>query len=211
MGDEDEASAVGRGNQLIYDADLNITWYDYSNPYYVNGQYVGRWQDQMNWASNLSVTVNGVTYDDWRLPSTVDGPYVWGYDGSTTAGYNITTSEMGHLYYTELSNKGYYDTSGNAPQPGWGSQNVGPFQHLTSYWYWPGTEYASYPANAWYFSLGYGNQGAEYKGYDGYGLAVRPGDVAAPVPLPATALLLGTGMAGLLGWKRGRRGGGAGE
>ena len=96
------------GNRLIYDNDFNITWYDYTNS-------LTTWQNQMNWASDLTVTFAGTIYDDWRLPSTVDIPYSWGYDGTTTAGYNVLSSEMGHLFYTELDNKGVYDTFGNAP------------------------------------------------------------------------------------------------
>ena len=36
------------GNRLIYDSDLNITWYDYTKSY-------DTWQNQMNWASALTV------------------------------------------------------------------------------------------------------------------------------------------------------------
>ncbi len=35
------------------------------------------------------------------------------YNGTTTAGYNITSGEMGHLFYVGLGNDGWYDTSGN--------------------------------------------------------------------------------------------------
>ena len=41
-----------QGNRLIYDSDLNITWYDYTAPW----QNDGTWQHQMNWASALSVS-----------------------------------------------------------------------------------------------------------------------------------------------------------
>ncbi len=83
--------------KLIYDTDLDITWYDYTNP----NAY---WQNQVDWASALSVDFGMNTYNDWRLPLTVDGLYVYGYDGTTTAGYSITNSELGHLFYTELGN-----------------------------------------------------------------------------------------------------------
>lgn len=86
------------GNQLIYDSDLDITWYDYTTS-------SNTWQNQMNWAATLTVDFGGTIFDDWRLPTTVDGPPVWGYDGTTTTGYNITNSEMGYLFYTELNNK----------------------------------------------------------------------------------------------------------
>jgi PEP-CTERM putative exosortase interaction domain len=66
------------GNRLIYDNDLNITWYDFSNT-------ASNWDTQVAWADALSVDFGGTIYDDWRLP-------------------NVTGSEMGHLYYTEFGN-----------------------------------------------------------------------------------------------------------
>lgn len=115
------------GNRLIYDPDLDITWYDYSNARTT-------WVDQVAWASGLSVTFGGDTYNDWRLPATVDGTLVdisdpSFFNGTGPNGYNITTSEMGYLYYTQLGNLGKYDTSGN-PASGfqgvdWGLVNIG--------------------------------------------------------------------------------------
>ncbi len=140
------------GNPLIYDSDFNITWYDYTKSQ-------DTWDNQMTWASGLTVNFGGTIYDDWRLPSTVDGPYVWGNDGTTTAGYNITSSEMGHLFYTELGNKGYCSTSGYCPQAGWGLKNEGPFTHLDPVgYYWSSTEYAATPSNAWFFNFYTGAQ-----------------------------------------------------
>jgi len=47
----------------------------------------------------------------WRLPSSRLGPYQGGYNSTTTGAYSITSSEMGHLFYTELRNSGELDTS----------------------------------------------------------------------------------------------------
>ena len=183
-------SAYGSYN-LIYDTDLDITWYDYTRP-------VDVWANQVDWASGLTVTFEGREYTDWRLPSTVDGYFVYGTDGTTTGGYNITTSEMGHLYYSELGNLGLYDTEGNSPQPDWGLNNTGDFQNLVASMYWSGTEYAAYSGTAWLFFLNYGYQQVNFEVARYYALAVRPGDVAATVPEPATLLLMGSGLVGLL-------------
>ena len=160
------ATYSGTAYNLIYDNDLQITWLDYTKGY-------DNWQNQKDWANTLGSSLTTVSLlpgytiapdwtTGWRLPSTVDGSYSWGYDGTTTAGYNITNSEMGHLYYTELGNKGYYDTSGNGPQAGWGLTNQVPFTNLIASWYWSGTEYADDPNSAWYFYTNYGYQDVFY-------------------------------------------------
>ena len=49
------------------------------------------WYNAENWTSNF---VYG-GYDSWRLPTTDDGIFQFGYDGVTNnAGYNMTNSEM---------------------------------------------------------------------------------------------------------------------
>ena len=184
------------GNRLIYDNDLDITWYDFSNT-------INTWDNQVAWALGLSVTFGSTTYDDWRLPSTVDGPYVWSYDGTTSYGYNNTSSEMGHLYYTELGNLGFYATDGT-PQSGWGLANTGDFQNLAAGLYWSGTEYAPNTLYAWLFNFNGGDQYADNKDFNLYALAVRSGDVAA-VPEPATVALLGIGLAGMAAYGAKRR------
>ncbi len=126
---------------LIYDNDLNITWLDYSNA-------ENNWSTQMGWAAGLNdagvVTYNynpGVTMiwsADWRLPTTEspESNPEWNVDGTSWLGVNITTSEMGHLFYTELGNIGEYDTFENLTGCGEGNSlpscltNTGDFQNL---------------------------------------------------------------------------------
>ena len=185
----------GAARQLIYDSDLNITWLDYTN-----GSQ--EWDGQKAWAEGLSFTIDGKIYDNWRLPKTVDKLATFvGYDGTTAEGYNITTAEMGHLFYTELGNKGKFDTNGNLLTD-YGLKQTGPFQNLAdSSFYWTGTEYANISGTAWRFYTGGGIQDVIYKPYIFQGLAVSDGRISQPTPTPepATMFLFGTGIAGLAG------------
>ncbi len=173
---------------LIYDTDFDITWYDFSRALQINT--TGNWTFQNNWADALTVNFGGVDYDDWRLPTAFNS------NGSGPgAGTDVTDSEMGHLYYTELGN-----TAGG------GLANTGDFQDLQSdFFYWSGTE-TSFVTSAWHFNFSTGNQNHANKEQiiTTYALAVRSGDVAA-VPEPTTVALLGIGLAGMVAYGVKRR------
>ena len=176
------------GNRLIYDTDLDVTWYDYSNA-------KNYWQNQVDWAGALSVNFGGNVYDDWRLPITTQPDpscgfqqeYISGDVPPQGYGYNCTGSEMGHLYYTELGNLGFGTFT-----------NAGDFQNLQADGYWSGTRYATYTRDPWIFFINSGFQGHSNEFGIEYGIAVRDGLAVVPEPISSILFLTGgTLLAGM--------------
>ncbi len=150
----------------FYDSDLNITWLKNAN---ING--VMSWFSAKAWTDSL---VYG-GYSDWRLPTT----------NVRVSGFNITSSEMGHLFYSELESQARTNV------------RSGDFENLQiPYGYWSGTEDGG--NGAWYFYTLNGAQIANGKFFEFYALAVRPGDSGAPTQLPEPATyslaLVGVGL-----------------
>lgn len=181
-GSGESQDAAGAYN-LIYEDDQGLVWLDFSNG-------SGIWPIQVKWAAGLNepgvLTCKfnpGVRISwegDWRLPKAVDGPRYFGYDGKTnTAGYNITTDEMGYLFYKTLGNKAGVDSEGNRITDG-GLKNTGPFTKLRSGTYWTGNEYLHYEGVwCWTFNMSSGllnTLGLQEEGFSA--LAVRPARVS---------------------------------
>jgi hypothetical protein len=183
-----DASAV-----YLYDTTLNVTWLRNAN---ANG--VTSWDNANDWAANLSTGSGAAAISDWRLPTMVANPHTTSslsYDGSTDLGYNVPgiSSEMASLLFDTLGNKSFFNTSG-ALQAGYGLTNAGSFQNMQSSGYWLGTEYAPVPNYAWVVYTSYGFQAFSTKSSQLYALAVRPGDVLAPVPEPETYAMMLAGL-----------------
>jgi hypothetical protein len=134
-----QAALLDRGNGMIYDDVLNLTWlqdtryaftigltgYDYTddfNRHYNSVDPYGRmiWAQAMSWTAQL----NYGGYTDWRLPTS-----------DKVGGYNHSDSELGYMYYVNLGNSAAF-TDG-VFNPNYGFVNAGPFLNLpvqTAFW-----------------------------------------------------------------------------
>lgn len=187
---------INNGGNLIYDTSQNITWYDFTlvgPPEQIGLVY---WHQATDWAATLNT--GGVS--GWRLPTTPGA-----------AAYSYTSEgEMGQLY-VELGN-----TLGNSLGQ-FGLSSVGPFTTWLGHLYWTSTPDPNgvspyYGWYVYYFNVGFEGGGNINSAVQA--IAVHDGDVLGngvvlpngPVPIPGAILLFGSGLLGLAGWRRFRKG-----
>jgi len=218
-----QASLLDRGNGLLYDTVLNVTWLQDANYANTSG-YASATGGAMNWAdaNTWAAQLNFDGLSGWRLATNtpVSGgdnyDYNYSTNGTTDYGFNITSpnSELAYMYNVNLGLKDYVNASG-AVQANFGvfgngtigdQANVGLVNNLQADAYWSGaeSEYSPGSGYAWYFNTNDGFQSYIYKDRQFYAWVVRSGDVS-PVPVPGAVWLFGSGLLGLLSLK-GRRG-----
>lgn len=194
------AALYDRGNGLIYDDLLDVTWFqnaDFAASKISYGMLDFNQAKSMVSAFAYTDPVSNVTYSDWRLPRVIDnltpGCNFQGY-GATNCGLRAGAGEMSILFYITLGNLGYYDTQGNQGQLGWGLSNKGPFLNLQTGNYWYDTPNISNADEVWSFSFGFGTENDSAPIIDAQHLMIlRSGDVAA-VPEPSSGVLCGFGF-----------------
>jgi hypothetical protein len=181
------AALYDRGNGLIYDDVLDITWmqdanYAQTSGYDLDGRMT--WADANTWADQLSYG----GFDDWRLASAGNAP-AYAY---------TATGELGHMFYNNLGNTAGTSISNNVSftdaTPGGGTES---FLNVQSWTYWLAEENAPNTDYPFAFRTRHGYQYNPYKVNSHYSWAVRDGDVST-VPVPAAAWLFGSALGGLL-------------
>jgi hypothetical protein len=201
------AGLIDRGNGMIYDDVLDLTWLQDANFAFTSGysqinatggkdgpvyniQSDGKmsWQAALEWAEGL--VFGG--FEDWRLPSIepLNGStFSYGNnakDGSADYGYNITStqSELAFMFNVNLGLESLY-TSVDTINSNWVLYNdviipdTGLIQNLKGYGYWSETQDLLNTSHAWMFANLTGNQTETGKNNSYYAWAVRQGDVVS--------------------------------
>lgn len=193
------AELIDRGGGLIYDTVLDVTWMQDARYAITSGASAPgsamNWFDSKEWVTNLEFydSVRGVTWTDWRLPSTINN--------STSAGFDSSglSSELAFMYYVNLGFAANESLDRWDPEPT--ATNYNPFTNIGYRSYWSETG-ADIPGRDWawalHFHFGWQFLNDQYD--QGYAWAVRDGDVGAvgtSVPEPSAAILLALGIWGL--------------
>lgn len=164
------ATLYDRGNGLIYDDRLDITWMQDANYAMTSGYDADGlldWYAALAWADQL--VYQG--FDDWRLPYVGDTPVAGGGD---------TGSEFGALYYLTFGLVEGTPLGQNASFANGGDSNdIRSFINVIDFHYWYGQAYPPPWSDvwAWLFHIYNGRHGAYFKTDEYHVWAVRDGDV----------------------------------
>jgi hypothetical protein len=180
----------------VYDTDLNVTWLTNLNLPVTNSFGVAgitsagptpgamTWQTAQNWIAAMNAA-NYLGFSTWRLPTTPQrDPTCTTQDpvNQISSGFNCTSSELGHLFYSELGGQNSKMLSGTH------TANYSLFQNVQDGTYWSDTTYPTDTFSAWTFSFLNGAEASAVKGSNVfYALAVLSGDVSSPKVLPQFA------------------------
>lgn len=183
-----------------YDSIRNTAWTDWRLPKNeaLNGKgYIWEWDQEWPWPDIVDIR---------RVNGSIDCGYNISAPGSVYAG--SIQHEMAYMYYNNLGNLAPLTVDGQ-PNSHYGLENTGPFINIQAYPYWvsgyswPDSETVFYCylglQTQWFANH---NPGSFYLDEGGvYAWAVRDGDVGAPpgapIPLPGTLVLFGSGLVGL--------------
>lgn len=183
------AALYDRGNGLIYDDVLNITWAQ--DVEYTPG--TTNWEDAVIWAGNL----NYGGFDDWRLPSISNN--------------NVGVGELEYMFYNNLGynpdppqyTPRYSTTFDDAITGDTVRLNILVVWSPSIFWHQEDYEHDGWSLYAPIFSTQDGRvkAGEKRTAYLGPSWAVRDGDVAQ-VPIPGAVWLFCSALIGLAGIKR---------
>lgn len=207
------AALQDRGNGMLYDTVLDVTWLQDANYAKTSGYDVDGLMsltEAKNWTENL--VFGGAT--NWRLASNspINGiDFVFSgnsYNGAADQGYNVVSpnAELSYMFYVNLGLHGLYNTDGTQRSDNGvfgngnlfeldeggnvvGGADMGLVKNLQNREYWLKTNEG--PAFNWIFNVYSGYQGILSNENQLYAWAVHDGDVAA-VPIPAAGYLFGS-------------------
>ncbi len=210
------ASLIDRGNGLIYDTELDITWL--SNTHItetldVGGSYgtviAGKmsWQDANTYINQMNIfEVNGyMGFNGWRLPSSLQPDANCSIqDNYGSWGTNCIGSELGHLFYHDLGGvAGESILDDTNPDPDLAlfdfRNRYSSDQYLT---FWtseliPSSDPRFSPIYAMRFGLWDSEQRPTHVNGPHDVWIVHDGDIGA-VPVPAALWLFSSGLIGLI-------------
>lgn len=191
-----QAALIDRGNGLIYDDVLDITWLQDANYAQTSGYDADgllNWDDGVAWADQLEYQGFG----DWRLASmSVAAGLPTGTADQVVDCRNATEAECRD---NELGYMFYYNLDGSPADTLVGDQTSidGVDLYNIQLNYFSGTEIPAVDS-AFFFQFFGGIQGGNVKPIANGAWAVRDGDVLPPaIPVPATLFLVALGLCGI--------------